>query len=172
MIFPDHLRELLIRPVLQPVGLWSEAAENLLLGTMAAESLGVYLTQIGGGPARGLFQMEGPTHRDNWENFLVYKADLAGYVRQFIPPACKQTHPNFGVWATDEALVYSMAYALLQARIKYYRVPEALPDANDLWALAHYWKDHYNTHHGAGTVEKFVEKWIDCIGSEGMDTQR
>jgi hypothetical protein len=49
------LRQYVIRPTLQRLGLWSLAAENLLLGTAAQESkLGYYLHQLEG-PALGLY---------------------------------------------------------------------------------------------------------------------
>lgn len=47
----------------------SSSAVNLLLGTAAQESaFGTYLRQIGGGPARGVFQMAPATAKDIWEN--------------------------------------------------------------------------------------------------------
>lgn len=40
----DHLRREIIAPALRHIGMWSEAAENLLLGTAAVESrMGTYL---------------------------------------------------------------------------------------------------------------------------------
>ena len=68
-----HLRLYIIRPTLQKINLWSEAAENLLLGTAAQESLlGTYLKQNGNGPALGIYQMEPNTHKDIWIHYLNY----------------------------------------------------------------------------------------------------
>ena len=54
MIDADHLRREIVAPALRHIGMWSEAAENLLLGTAAVESrMGTYLRQIGG-PALGM----------------------------------------------------------------------------------------------------------------------
>jgi hypothetical protein len=39
------------------------------------------------------------------------------------------------------------------------RVPTPLPDATDVPALAAYWKKHYNTHLGSGTVVKAIKKY-------------
>jgi len=62
-----------IAPVLQKSGLDSEAAEELLLGTAVQESLNFkYRRQMGGGPARGYFQMEPATHDDIWDNYLQF----------------------------------------------------------------------------------------------------
>ena len=41
----------------------------------------------------------------------------------------------------------------------YARVPQALPDVEDDEELAGYWKTFWNTHLGAGTVEKFLDDW-------------
>jgi hypothetical protein len=43
-------------------------------------------------------------------------------------------------------------------RIHYLRVPEVLPAANDWPGFAAYWKNHYNTWLGAGTVDGFLQK--------------
>ena len=57
------LREDVVRPVLKVMDKWSEAAENLVLGTAAKESaMGQDLRQRGGGPALGIYQMEPATH--------------------------------------------------------------------------------------------------------------
>ena len=58
-------------------------------------------------------------------------------------------------------LAYNPTLALAIMRLKYKRVPEALPMIGDLQGLANYWKDHYNSHHpnAAGTPERFVEDW-------------
>lgn len=63
----EQLRLYVIRPTLEKIELWSEAAENLLLGTTAQEShMGTYIKQVGKGPALGIYQMEPATHKDIW----------------------------------------------------------------------------------------------------------
>jgi hypothetical protein len=63
----------LIQRTLQDLGMHSESAVNLLLGTAAQESqFGTYFRQIGGGPALGVFQMEPDTEIDIWDNYLRY----------------------------------------------------------------------------------------------------
>lgn len=146
----EQFRLHIVRPALERLGLWSEAAENLLLGTAAQESyLGHFLHQLGGGPAIGPFQMEPATHQDIWTNYLDYRPKLASIV---LAIAGKSLAP-------EEALAYNLRYAAAMARIQYRRVPQRLPDANDIEGLARYWKDHYNTSAGAGTVEEFIENY-------------
>ena len=141
-IHPGQLREYIVRPTLKRLGLHSEAAEELLMLTAATESLcGEYLHQVGG-PALGIFQMEPRTHDDIWRNYLKFKPGLAPEVAVFGHEA--------------KELVGNLYYATAMARIHYLRVPDRLPSAMDEYGLAQYWKDHYNTHLGAGTPEKAV----------------
>ena len=43
-------------------------------------------------------------------------------------------------------------------RLHYYRVPQPLPDA-DLLQVAAYWKRHYNTTLGKGTINQFMRNY-------------
>ena len=83
----EQLRKDIVRPAIEKIGLWSQEAEDLLIGTAAQEShLGTYLRQLGDGPALGIFQMEPATHNDIHENFLRYKHDLRNRVDDFFLP--------------------------------------------------------------------------------------
>lgn len=140
-----QLRRLVIRPSLEYIGLWSQAAENLVVGTALTESRGEYLKQLGSGPALGLWQMEPATHADIWEHFLAYQDDLADRVRGLQTVRADDFH---------EELVGNLFYAAAMCRVHYRRVPAALPLPGDKVGLARYWKEHYNTPAGAGTVPK------------------
>lgn len=63
MLDPEQFRDYIIKPSLTHIGLWSPAAEQLVLATAMAESNLRYLQQING-PALGLYQIEPITHRD------------------------------------------------------------------------------------------------------------
>jgi hypothetical protein len=149
-----HLRELIIRPALRHLGLWSEAAENLLMGTAAQESLlGRYLAQMGDGPALGIFQMEGETHDDCWANYLVYRGDLAASVLKI----------TVAQRPRREQLVWNLFYAAALCRIQYHRFKEPLPEAHDVAGFARYWKSHWNTERGKGTTEEFVRNYTAMV---------
>ena len=159
MIHPDHLRQLVIRPALEFIGLWSQSAENLLLGTWCVESTvgnRTYLEQDGG-PALGGYQMEPPTHQDNWDNFLNFRKQQEPRAKllPLVPPAGFDEHGR----VLDSQLVVNLPYATAQARIRYYRVSDPLPASGNLPALAAYYKAYYNTKHGAGTVFKFMDAY-------------
>ncbi len=49
-----QLRQMVIKPALEKLGLWSTAAEELVLGTTIVESALAYIRQHGDGPALGL----------------------------------------------------------------------------------------------------------------------
>ena len=61
-------------------------------------------------------------------------------------------------------LTNDLSYSVAMARLKYWRDPEPLPQAGDIEGLAHYWKDHYNSHLGKGTVEEFIENYQRFVG--------
>ena len=84
---PQDFVTTIIEPVLCHLGAFSPAAVQLLLGTAVHESMGLrHRRQIGGGPARGYFQMEGATHDDIWTNYLAYRADLKAKIESLIRP--------------------------------------------------------------------------------------
>src|SRR5688572_28738068 len=142
MIDPIHLRTYVIRPVLKDLGLWSEPAEKLILGTACQESqCGRWLRQIGEGPALGIFQMEPATHNDLWNNFLDHRPEIARKVKLFVA----------GLAPSAEQLVGNLYYATAMCRIHYLRVPEPIP--NTLEEQAAYWKKFYNSELGKGKVE-------------------
>jgi len=160
MIQEQDLRELVIQPTLEHIGLYSEAAENLLIGTIKQESAGGrYLKQING-PALGIYQIEPATHQDIYENFLVYKEGLGDKIVELLPAFITEAPENSGQkYATEQQLITNLSYATAIARIVYYRRPEALPYSDDIEGLAAYWKQHYNTPLGAGTEEEFIHNY-------------
>lgn len=149
----------LIKETLQPVGLYSENAEELLILTCAAESLGGYYLYQQQGPARGFFQMEPATEKDILINYVRYKQPLRAALGEYI-------YFNNGgdvEYKVKNPLVTSLAYQILMARIHYLRKPGAIPEKEDITGLAEYWKTHYNTHLGKGTVQGAIKKYKDYV---------
>ncbi len=143
--FPS-LRRLVIRPSLDHMELWSQAAENLLWGTANYESNLMFLAQQSGGPALGLWQIEPATRRDLYDRWLSRRPHLREKLRALAAPVPK----------LEKQLATNLLYACAIARLIYYRRPEPLPDADDIEGLAAYWKLHYNTPAGAG----FAAEWM------------
>ncbi len=158
MISPIHLRQLIIDPTLKYLDMYSQSASNLLMGTAAQEShMGRFLMQIDGqgrpqGPALGIYQCEGKTHDDIWENYLKFRPSLYDKVA------------SFSLSTTDQDMVWNLRYATAIARIKYWRDPEPLPQAGDIEGLAHTWKNCYNSKLGKGTVEEYIENYNRYVG--------
>ena len=157
MLDPHAFRRQVIRPALVKLGLHSPAAEALLLGTALSESGLVHLVQTGGGPARGLYQVEPATHRDIWLSYLAYRPRLAGRLLGLTAGA----RPGAG------QLVWNLGYATAIARLVYFRVPDPLPAAQDIAGLAAYWKAHFNTPAGKGRARDFIARAGPYLTGEG-----
>jgi len=153
-----QLKDLVVKPVLKGLGMYSVAAEQLVIGTICQESRGVYLKQLGGGPALGICQMEPNTHKDIWLNYLKYQRDIVKDLSGLISGAAEDVCAVAGYPDHDE-LISNLKYAIAMCRVHYWRKPNALPKANDINGLASYWKQFYNTVKGAGKAEEFVNNF-------------
>ncbi|WP_438967272.1 hypothetical protein [Flavobacterium sp.] len=150
MIIVDDLKEVVIKPALKIIKMENneESSINLLLGTCAQESkMGTFLTQMGGGPALGIFQMEKETHEDIWTNWIELRWQIFGRLKYY------KFYRNF------ERLGWDLMYAAIMARIHYFRVKESIPKKDDIEGMAHYWKKYYNTEKGKGTIEEFIKNY-------------
>ena len=155
MIDALQLRHEIIRPTLKHLDSvipYSMAAENLLMGTCAQESrMGQFLVQLDNGPAKGIFQMEPATFQDIYDNFLKYRMAMGSAVsglRTFnsLTEQCNEITGN-------------LYYAAAMCRVHYYRVPMALPPAENVHQMANYWKLFYNTPEGKGTEAEFIHNY-------------
>lgn len=162
---PKQFVRHILRPTLHRLGLWSRPAEVLVLGTALVESRLRYVDQIDKsnkpGPAFGVFQMEGPTHADIHRNFLRFNRELSNQV------------VRLATWYSGDfpdpgEMIFNMAYATAMCRVHYRRVREVLPAAGDARGMGAYWKRHYNTPLGKGTVEKAIEHFEFAVNLEGM----
>lgn len=155
MIDVRQFRFTVVRPVLHHLDLWSQSAENFLLGTAVQESGLTHLRQLGQGPALGLYQIEPVTERDVHLNFLKYRPHLSMLVNELLAPM-----PDHA-----QQLITNLAYATAIARIIYLRCPDPLPDSGDPVGMARYWKKVFNTEKGRGSVPAFVlnyKEFVSC----------
>lgn len=154
----DQLRMYVVRPTLEKFGMHSLAAENLVLGTCATESLmGEYIRQVDG-PALGIYQMEPATHHDIYESYLSHRKPLINQIMGYFG---WQNPPK------DSELMNNIAYATLMCRIKYFRDSDPLPSASDIRGLANYWKRVYNSVLGKGTPDDFINKYNKYVLKKG-----
>ena len=73
-------------------------------------------------------------------------------------------HPflaNLDLNQATSILTYNLKLACQMVRIKYYRVPKPLPDADDVEGLGKYWLRYYNTggkwDKGKGSIDNWME---------------
>jgi hypothetical protein len=146
-----ELRQYIVRPALQLCDIWSQSAENLIIGTGLVESGFEHIIQtndhINGG--LGFFQDEKIDHDDvkKWlkikQNKVLLNSLLAACWMEMLPD--------------EMALIYNIRYAVLICRIHYLRASEALPNANSAEQMAQY---HFRWYNGNGLGKTIVERNI------------
>jgi len=162
MINFKQLKQHVVEPTLKylsPVIPYSDEAVDLLMMTVAHESIGgTYLKQVKG-PALGIYQIEPDTHNDVYENYLDYRTEMKSCIQGLqVVAAVSDEIP------LDEDLIFNLVYATAIARVIYYRAPEPLPEKykGDYWMdLAKYAKKYYNTSAGKATPEKYYEDYVE-----------
>lgn len=156
------IRDFIVIPTNKRLGLHSDSAEVLVMGTGLCESGYSYLDQTtpGAGPAYGLWQMEEATHTDLWINYLPGQPSalrdellsIAGVRTKYLSPPISLLHGN-------------LFYAAAMCRVHYKRVRAPLPAANDAEGMAAYWKQFYNTAAGKGTIAKAIPLFKQVVKS-------
>ena len=163
MIDIKELRLAVIRPAIKAIDMWSEDAEELLIGTCAQESRGgTFLVQetnhgiyMKGG--LGIFDMESATHESLWLHRINNMPELKAKIF---------TYCDFKDKPKPIELVGNLGYASIMTRIFYHGIDEPLPPANNVEAMGAYWKKYYNTVYGAGTVDEFVKSYHAYVGGK------
>ena len=153
-----QFRDYIIKPALSAIGLQSDSAVNLLLGTAAQEShMGSYIVQMGLGYSGGIgiYQMEAGAYHNVWDNHIAPNVALIAKIRLFLGYNGK---PNPQRMASDLSL------ASIMCRFYYYAIKKPLPESDNLKDLAEYWKKYYNTALGKGTIEQFMGNYEKYIG--------
>lgn len=148
----ELFRSNVIDLILKYLDMYSKSASDLLLGTALIESNLDYVIQLGGGPAKSLFQIEPNTLKDCYDNYLNYRPELKSRIDALL--FGKKDYPN-----RVRNLEINPQYACAIARIIYRRKKGKLPNSSIIkkkysLQLSSYWKTHYNTNLGKGTIEK------------------
>lgn len=128
-----------------------EAAVALLVETAAAETLlGTLRDPTPYGAGTGLTQVDEGTF--DWLKGLYSKGPVADAV-------LKAFNINLSKTKYQE-LETSPLLAMLFCRLRYARAPGAIPTS--FVGRAEYWKKHYNTSAGKGTVAGYLKKAQEC----------
>ena len=156
-VVAETLRREAIRPALEalePIIPWSQAAENLVLGTAAHESGGfVHRVQIGAhglgtGPARGLFQMEQATFRDLYDRYLGAHPALRRKVDTLWPNDGADPWPHIETNDKFAAAMCRVCYWDSAAKIGF--------DPRDVFEMSRCWSQFYNTRRDPVLEAQFV----------------
>ena len=156
MLNCTQFRTLIIEPVLSKLQCYSKDAEELLVFTCAAESMGgTYLHQVKG-PALGIYQIEPNTYTDIWVNYIRARNRLAMILA---------LNFNCNKIPDPERLIYDLHFATAMTRIFYLRVTEAIPAHDDIDGIWSYYKKYYNTEKGKANKEESIKKYQNFIKS-------
>ena len=131
-------------------------ARNLLFRTGMHESAGLkYTKQIGGGPARGYFQIEYDTAKDIVQRYAARpdKKAYMGILEKFSGKTREE------LLALNKAQLNSLVeenvrFSATVARLKYKMAPAAIPEG--LEAQAKYWGKYYQTTANAKKQTQFM----------------
>jgi hypothetical protein len=153
----QQLQDVIVKPTLIALGLWSPSAVNLLLGTAAQESqMGKYLVQqkIGFRGGIGIYQMQAPAFMSTWDKMVTPNPVMRNRLKLLLG---YEGRPVADRMASDLLLATAMC------RLYYAAINTALPQADDINGLAHYWKIYYNSEVGKGTTQQFVENYRNYV---------
>ena len=161
----NQLRTLIVEPVIREIAVnsdpswhqitrYSKECEDLMIGTYAQESAcGRYIKQIVG-PALGPWQMESKTHDDVWKLYINSRMKIGGTILKM----CQMSNPPAASMMID-----NIRYACCMARVYYLYIDFVKklnkPIPTTLEGQAQYWKEHYNTSQGKGTVEEYIANY-------------
>jgi hypothetical protein len=148
MLNVEQIRNFVIQPSLQAIGLASKEAVELLVGTALIESGLTQLAQRPTSIALGLWQMENPTYT----SLLAFLDDSQHFKQSILDfLAMKDLPRSYGFLAGN---LYA---SCIFARLKYYTIDEPLPQASDVRGLSNYWGKYYNTKNLDRDKKRFVE---------------
>lgn len=131
------------------------ASCQFMLAVCAQESnLGLYFKQVGGGPARGPWQIEPATYDDLYANFIRHEDELLAAM-----PKIRGDNPN--------PLITNLIYSCVIARLCVYRYPEPMPEVDDVRGMYELYKRRFNSLDGAATTSQWLTNWDRYV--KGVD---
>lgn len=146
---PDQFGQHIIEPTLLKMHLFSKEAYNLMMGTALHESDGLKRITQYVGPALGYWQMEPNTLYDLYDSYLAFRPGKRAMLDNFSIPSM----------TLEDNLKVNPCYACAAARLQYLRQPGHIPQ--DFKGQAEYWKKHWNTEYGKGTVDEYLKRAMD-----------
>jgi len=146
LVPPQSLRCDIIRPTLTYLGVTSNAAENLLLGTLLAMA---WLPRDNT-PA---------VHTRLWDEYLALQPDQASLIRGLASQRCFLQYPH-------AELAYNLAYATAIAWMLYQQQGVCLDTCQDADSLASVWLLAYP--HCGASASDFMSSWSRTLGEHAL----
>jgi len=154
MLNPADFRMEVIRPSLEILGLWSESAEDLLLGTALVES-GLKRLHKNDNAGLGLFGITEGVAKHAWR-YVLARSVMSGVLTR-MEPKCS---------------IQNLSYAVMITRINYEDAFEPLPRTGDIYGQASFWKRYHHGIDGPLTDVDFINKarpWLRRLREQGDD---
>ena len=150
----SQLTNLIIKPLLRliPHGMGKRSVLAIQMIIAHESKRGEYISQLHGGPAGGMIQMERVTHTSTWRYGATCfdNALLCGIITA--EEHKSQKVPDF------DRLLYDLRYNIFMARQRLFMKPEALP--HGVKNMARYLKKHGNSTMGAADELSYYNDYI------------
>lgn len=152
MIDYIQFSNLIIKPTLYDLVLYSDNMEALLLFTCVAESnAGTFIKNKN---HFGIFLMDSQTYIDLWQNYIAFKTNLLiSLVHNF----------NLSRMPTEDRMIYDLRFATAMASIYYSRIKDTLPNKQnpseiwDYYSYFWYYNNDNKCHHNKNdTITKYL----------------
>lgn len=139
-MLPVQIRQNIIIPALETIGMYSPEAEILVYGTGMVETNYQDLVQRGMPKNGGLgFWQDEPS--DYFDLCIWLKNGFNKGLLEKVLASCELS----SLPSDPTILIYNLRLAVLFCRMHYYRIKAPLPSVLDAHALAEYHKVHYNS---------------------------
>ena len=147
----NQLKNYVIIPSISAIGMYSVEAVQLLLMTCATEThLGQYIKQANLGyndGAFGIYQQQALSYNELYDNLITPSQSMTAKMRLYL---------NYVGKPPVQRLMTDCALATIMARMFYHNIPEPIPEATNVEALAYYYKKYYNTEMGKAKVPEVI----------------
>lgn len=157
VIYVSDLCELIIKPCLETLGDDSEAAEKLLAGTAAQESLANQQCYGEQRQGLGIYRITAEQHIAVWDKYLIRFPELASRVRGFASQQQFLKNPH-------NELIGNLSYATAVAWMIYRANGVDTSKTAEVNNLAQLWATHFDNGTGcARNIEEFITTYRTAV---------
>lgn len=134
MINTLHLRELIIKPVLKDLVLYSEDAEELILYTYTIQNPKETFLKHNNDKTLGIYLMSPKIYNDLWQNYIYSHMQFLLLLTS-----------NFDCirMPSEERLIYDLRFATAMTRLFYARIKDPIPSKTEPLAVWQYYNNHF-----------------------------